>query len=129
MAEGWTRYLKSDLIDAYSAGVEVHGMNALVVKVMEEAGVDISQQYSKHVRDLMEIPFDYVITVCNHANETCPVFSGKTKRVHIDFDDPPQIAKSLKTDDDILAVYRRVRDKIRQFVETLPDSLPGLYKG
>jgi arsenate reductase len=125
MAEGWARYLKNDSIDAYSAGVEVHGLNALAVQVMSEAGVDISRQYSKHIRDLINIPFDYVITVCNHANETCPIFPGKTKRVHISFDDPPQIAKSLKTEADILAVYRRVRDEIRQFVETLPASLSG----
>jgi arsenate reductase len=123
MAEGWTRQLKSDLIESYSAGIEVHGMNALAVQVMSEAGVDISRQYSKHVRDLMEIPFDYVVTVCNHVNETCPIFPGKTKRVHVSFDDPPQIAKSLKSDADILAVYRRVRDEIRDFVSTLPNNL------
>ncbi|HEX2955434.1 MAG TPA: arsenate reductase ArsC [Chitinispirillaceae bacterium] len=128
MAEGWTKYLKSGLIDAYSAGVEVHGMNVLAVQVMAEAGVDISQQHSKHIRDLLAIPFDYVITVCNNVNETCPIFPGKAIRVHISFDDPPQIAKSLKSNADILAVYRRVRDEIQRLVETLPDALPGFLE-
>lgn len=127
MAEGWTRQLKSDVIESHSAGIEVHGMNPLAVQVMSEAGVDISRQYSKHIRDCREIPFDYVITVCNHANETCPVFPGKTKRVHVSFDDPPRITKSLKSNADILAVYRRVRDEIRRFVETLPDALPDFH--
>ena len=123
MAEGWTRHIKSDVIEPYSAGVEVHGMNPLAVKVMAEAGVDISRQYSKHVRDLMEIPFDYVITVCDQANETCPIFPGKTKRFHVGFDDPPMLAKSLKPEKEILDVYRRVRDEIRIFVEKLPEAL------
>src|SRR5688500_2687573 len=87
MAEGWARHLHGDAIDAYSAGVEPHGMNERAVRVMREAGVDISKQHSKHVDELTGVPFDYVVTVCDHANETCPVFPGKTKRLHVGFDD------------------------------------------
>src|SRR4051812_26435573 len=93
MAEGWARKLKGDTIDAYSAGVEPHGMNLLAVRVMAEAGVDISSHCSKHVDELRDIPFDYVITVCGHADETCPAFGGKTKRIHVPFDDPPKLAR------------------------------------
>ena len=123
MAEGWARRLKGDAIEAFSAGVEIHGMNPRAVKVMAEAGVDISQQRSKHVRDLMHIRFDYVVTVCDIANETCPLFPGPVKRFHVSFDDPPRLAKGAASEEEALAHYRRVRDEIRRFVETLPESL------
>jgi arsenate reductase (thioredoxin) len=123
MAEGWARHLKGDVLEPYSAGVEVHGLNPLAVKVMAEAGVDISRHRSKHVQEVINIPFDYVITVCDNANETCPVFPGNAKRRHVGFDDPPRLVKSLVSKEEIIEVYRRVRDEIRQFVETLPDSL------
>ena len=123
MAEGWARHLKGDAIDAYSAGIETHGLNPNAVKVMAEAGVDISSQRSKLVDELKGIAFDYVVTVCDHAHEVCPLFPGKTIVVHQGFDDPPRLARSAKTDDEALAHYRRVRDEIRRFVETLPESL------
>jgi arsenate reductase (thioredoxin) len=126
MAEGWARALNSDVIEPYSAGVEVHGMNPLAVKAMAEAGIDISQQRSKHVRDLMDIPFDYVITVCDHANESCPIFPGITKRLHAGFEDPPILAKGTKTEEEALFFYRKVRDDIKAFVENLPQTLSGL---
>lgn len=124
MAEGWARHLKGDVLYPYSAGIEVHGLNPYAVKVMKEAGVDISHHRSKHVKELFHIPFDYVVTVCDHANETCPVFPGRVKRLHVGFDDPPRLAATLSSEEEKLAVYRRVRDEIRAFVETLPDSLP-----
>ena len=124
MAEGWARQLKGDTIEAYSAGVESHGLNPLAVKVMAEAGVDISRQRSKKVDAVKDVPFDYVVTVCGHANETCPMWlSGKAKVVHVGFDDPPALAKGAKTEDDALAHYRRVRDQVRAFVESLPAGL------
>src|SRR5580692_10852949 len=83
MAEGWARALKGDVIEAYSAGVEPHGMNARAVEVMREAGVDIAGQRSKHVEELKGVAFDYVVTVCDHAHEACPVFAGDTKIVHV----------------------------------------------
>jgi arsenate reductase len=90
---------------------------------MREVGVDISMQRSKAVADLPIREFDYVVTVCGHANETCPFFPGSVKRVHVGFDDPPALAKSAKSDDEAIEHYRRVRDEIRAFVETLPESL------
>lgn len=123
MAEGWARALKSDVIEPYSAGIETHGMNPNAVKVMAEAGVDISGQRSKHVDELEGIEFDYVVTVCDNAHESCPLFPGKTKVLHKGFDDPPRLAKDAATEEEALDSYRRVRDEIRKFVESLPDSL------
>ena len=123
MAEGWTRYLKDDVIEPYSAGIETHGMDPNAVKVMAEAGVDISGQHSKHLDELKDIDFDYVITVCDNAHESCPVFPGKTKVVHVGFDDPPRLSKQVKTEDEALNIYRRVRDEIKSFVEKLPQFL------
>ncbi len=123
MAEGFARTLKRNEIDAYSAGVEPHGINKLAVKAMAEAGVDISRQRSKHVDELRNIEFDYVVTVCGRANETCPAFGGKTRRLHVGFDDPPALAKCAGADAEPMTHYRRVRDQIRRFIEQLPDSL------
>jgi arsenate reductase len=123
MAEGWARHLKGDLIEAYSAGVEKHGLNPNAVKVMAEAGVDISGQRSQHIDEFEDVSLDHVITVCSHAHESCPVFPGKTKVTHVAFDDPPRLAKHAATEEEALDHYRRVRDEIRAFVETLPDSL------
>src|SRR5207248_3389289 len=82
MAEGWAHHLKSDFIEPYSAGIETHGLNPNAVKVMAEAGVDIAGQRSKHVNELRDVSLDYVVTVCAHANESCPVFPGKSKIIH-----------------------------------------------
>ena len=123
MAEGWCRYLKGDVIEPYSAGIETHGLNPNAVKVMAQAGVDISGHRSKHVDELKDIDFDYVVTVCGHANEYCPIFPGKTKIVHFGFDDPPRLAKEAKTEEEALNCYRRVRNEIKSFVENLPEFL------
>jgi arsenate reductase (thioredoxin) len=123
MAEGWARALKGDVIEAYSAGIEKHGLNPHAVRVMGEAGVDISQQYSKTTADIAPVGFNYVVTVCGHADENCPVFPGKTKLVHVGFEDPPKVTKDLPDGETKLAVYRRVRDEIRAFVEKLPEVL------
>jgi arsenate reductase len=123
MAEGWARALKGDTIEAYSAGIETHGLNPNAVRVMAEAGVDISGHRSECVSDMMHIPFDYVVTVCGHANETCPLFPGTAKVVHVGFDDPPKLAAAAGTEEEALGHYRRVRDEIRAFVESLPDGL------
>lgn len=123
MAEGWARSLKGNVIEAYSAGMDPHGMNARAVRAMAEAGVDITGQRSKHVDELKGIEFDYVVTVCGHANETCPVFPGKTRVVHVGFEDPPKLAVGAKSEDEAMGHYRRVRDEIRAFVERLPAAL------
>lgn len=123
MAEGWARALKGDQIEAFSAGVSPHGMNPRAIKAMAEAGVDISGHSSKHVDTLAGVALNYVVTVCGHANETCPRFPGRTKVVHIGFDDPPKLAEGAATDEEAMSHYRRVRDQIRAWVQTLPQSL------
>jgi arsenate reductase len=127
MAEGWARHLKSDVLEPYSAGIEVHGMNVRAVKVMAEAGVDISGHRSKHVSELKDTAFDYVVTVCDNARESCPLFPGRARVVHRSFEDPPRLARDAKTEEEALEHYRRVRDEIKAFVLTLPESLvtPG----
>ncbi|MEW6015337.1 MAG: arsenate reductase ArsC [Candidatus Zixiibacteriota bacterium] len=128
MAEGWARHLKDDLIEPYSAGTDPHGMNPIAVRVMAEAGVDISRHKSKYLHDLKGIEFDYVITVCGDADKNCPVFVGKTKKIHHGFDDPPRLAKEAKSEEEVLDIYRRVRDEIREFVNGLPENLEKIER-
>jgi len=128
MAEGWARHLKGDAIEACSAGIEKHGLNPRAVKVMSEAGVDISGHRSKRVDELDRLDFDYVVTVCGHANEHCPYFPGKSKIVHVGFDDPPKLALGAKSEEEALGHYRRVRDEIRDFVAQLPEKLKETKK-
>jgi arsenate reductase len=123
MAEGWARALKGDVIEPYSAGIEKRGLNPHAVKVMAEAGVDISGYRSKMLDELGNLKFDYVVTVCGHASEHCPICPGKTKVVHVGFDDPPALTQNMPDGEAKLTVYRRVRDEIRKFIETLPDAL------
>jgi len=123
MAEGWTKALKEDVIDVYSAGIETHGLNPLAVKVMAEVGVDISDHKSQHLDEFAAVEFDYVITVCSDAHKSCPLFSGEAKVVHVGFDDPPKLAPQDAAAEVKLDAFRRVRDEIRSFVEGLPGSL------
>jgi arsenate reductase len=123
MAEGWAKALKGDLIEAYSAGVQPQGLSRRAAKVMAEADVDISMHHSKHVNELINVPFDFVVTVCDRAGESCPIFPCNTKVIHVGFDDPPKLVKDAKTEAAALDHYRRVRDQIKAFVQTLPDIL------
>ena len=123
MEEGWARHLKGDTIEPYSAGIETHGLNPNAVRAMEEVGVDISRHRSKHVNELEGIEFDYVITVCGHAHDNCPVFPGAAKVIHVGFDDPPKLASEARTEEEALNCYRRVRDEIKAFVQSLPEAL------
>jgi arsenate reductase len=123
MAEGWARHLKGDEIEPYSAGIEAHGLNSLAVKVMAESGVDISRHKSKNFSELKDISFDYVVTVCDDAYEKCPIFPGRTKTMHVSFADPPRLAKEANSPEEVLNIYRRIRDEIQDFVKTLPDSI------
>lgn len=122
MAEGWAKALRADTVEAYSAGTNPHGMNRLAVEAMREAGVDITGHHSKHPEDL-GVVFDFVVTVCDSAHESCPVFPGGARVVHVGFDDPPRLAKDAKSDEEALPHYRRVRDEIRAYIETLPGAL------
>lgn len=123
MAEGFCRRYHSASIEAFSCGIEKHGLNPLAVKVMRESGVDISAHRSKTIEELADEDFDYVITVCGHADENCPVFPGNTVVIHQGFDDPPKLAENCANESEALDHYRRVRDEIRDYVLTLPDIL------
>ncbi len=127
MAEGWTRRLKGDRIEVYSAGVETHGLNPNAVKVMAEAGVDISTHKSKLIDEFRDTELDAVITVCGNAHETCPYFPPRCKVLHVGFDDPPKMAEKLaakgESKERQLDCYRKIRDEIREFVEGLPENI------
>ena len=123
MAEGWARHLHGETITACSAGIEKHGMNKKAVRVMAEAGVDISQQHSKLLGELADINFDYVITVCDNARQSCPGFPGRARIIHKSFADPPRLAAAAADEEEALACYRRVRDEIRDYILTLPQGL------
>jgi arsenate reductase (thioredoxin) len=123
MAEAWALHLKGDMIEAYSAGTEPKGIDPRAVQAMAEVGVDISQQRSKSVADLGDVEFDYVITLCSDAQGSCPFFPAKTAVLHHGFDDPPELALGAYTEEEAMMHYRRVRDEIREWIETLPEAL------
>jgi arsenate reductase len=120
MAEGWVNHLKSDVIEAYSAGVRPIGVSSKAIKTMAEAGVDISNHTSKHIDDLKGINFDYVITLCDNAARNCPVFTGKAKVIHKPFKDP---YFAIGNEEQVMEEFRKVSEQIKDFVKTLPDSL------
>ncbi|WP_419785118.1 arsenate reductase ArsC [Pseudodesulfovibrio sp.] len=123
MAEAWTRFLRPE-IHALSAGTAPGEMDPYAVAVMEEEEVYLIGQYPKSVDELPpDVEFDYVVTLCSGAAENCPVVPGPGKRVHRGFDDPPALVKGMTEKDEILAVYRRVRDEIRAMAHGLPGSL------
>ncbi len=126
MAEGFARHLKSDYLEPYSAGIETHGLNEYAVKVMAEIGINIASQESNNVNEFVTIDFDYIITVCGHAHENCPITFTNSKVIHVGFDDPPKLAIDAKTEDEALDCYRRVRDEIRNFIESLPKVLEDI---
>ncbi len=123
MAEGWARALLADQLEPYSAGIEKHGLNPQAVAVMAEAGVDISAQRSKTLDQLADVKWDYVVTVCSHADQHCPAFPRGTPVLYAPFDDPPKLAATASSPAEALQHYRRVRDEIRQFVQRLPERL------
>jgi arsenate reductase len=116
MAEAWTRHLRGDEFEAYSAGIEPKGVDPRAVQVMDEVGIDISTQESKDIDSLGDLEFDYVITLCDNAHESCPYFPAKTELIHRGFDDPPKLAQGAHSDEEALEHYRRVRDEIKEFV-------------
>jgi arsenate reductase (thioredoxin) len=123
IAEAWARHLKANVVEPYSAGTHPHGLDPLAVKVMAEVGLDISRQPSKALAQVEHIPFDYVVTVCSDAHESCPVFPSHAKVVHIGFDDPPRLAAHASSEAEALTHYRRVRDEIRALIEQFPNVL------
>ena len=123
MAEGWTRHLRGESIETWSAGTIPKSLDPRAVEVMREAGVDISGQRSNAVEELIDLELDYVVTVCDGAHESCPVFPGRARIVHRGFEDPPKLAEEAASEEEALSHYRRIRDQIRRFVDSLPESL------
>ncbi len=129
MAEGWTRKLKGDLFEPYSAGVEARGVDPRAVRAMAEAGVDIPKQRSKPIEALPAVEFDFVVTLCDKAREACPYFPAKTRLLHAGFDDPPALAARAGGEEEAMGHYRRVRDEIRAFVSRMPENLKSSPDG
>lgn len=125
MAEALARQLYPQH-NFYSAGIETHGMNPYAVVVCQELGLDMSSHSSKHVESLKDIQLDVVLTVCDHANESCPLFAGLAQKLHHSFQDPPKLAKEISDENAKLAIYRKVRDEIAVY---LKNEFPQLVKG
>ena len=123
IAEALLRHGGGSAFEVVSAGTEVTRVNPFAVRVLHERGIDWSGARSKSIEEFLAEPFDYVVTVCDNANETCPFFPGKVKRVHVGFEDPARLARTAKSEEEALGHYRRVRDEIRRFVESLPAGL------
>jgi arsenate reductase (thioredoxin) len=123
MAEAWAKKLKGNVIDAYSAGTVPKGVDPRAVKAMSEVGIDISMYRSKSTVEFLVVEFEYVITLCDDAQQACPFFPAKTRVLHHGFEDPPVLALRAKSEEEAMGHYRRIRDEIRAFVETLPESL------
>ena len=123
MAEGWARQMYGDNVQVYSAGTAPHGVDPRAVMVMAQAGVDISKHTSNHLDEYLDIPFDMLVTVCDSARESCPVFPGEGEKVHHSFDDPPYLARDAADEESALTPYRRVRDEIKQFVAELSEMI------
>lgn len=123
MAEGWSRHLKGDSIAPFSAGTQPKDLDPRAAKVMAEVGVDISDYRAKSVDEVLDVGLDYVVTVCDGAHETCPIFPGRVVIRHVGFEDPPALAQNASSEEEALDIYRRVRDEIRVFIETLPGVL------
>ncbi|SDN95574.1 protein tyrosine phosphatase [Desulfonauticus submarinus] len=121
MAEGFARHLLNKCIEPYSAGVLKHVVDPFAIKVMQEEGIDISNHFSKTIDELKNKKFDYIITLCDHAKETCPYFPGKT--IHYSFPDPPSLSAQTQNIEEALTIYRDVRDRIKLFVLSLPNIL------
>jgi arsenate reductase len=120
MAEGYLRKFANSSINVYSAGIETHGLNPKAVAVMKEDGVDISMHTSNHVDEYKDVPFDIILTVCDHANENCPYLPGKAKRLHRNFPDP---AKASGTESQIMDSFRKTRNEIKEYTKDLIESL------
>jgi arsenate reductase len=120
IAEGYLRHFGGDQVAVYSAGVETHGVNPRAVETMKADGIDISGHTSNHLTEYLQIPFDLILTVCDHAQEACPVFPGHAKKIHHNFPDP---AKATGTEEEIRASFRQVRDQLKIYCQALIDSI------
>jgi len=117
---GYLRFFGADKLEVYSAGVEVHGLNPIAVGIMAEDGVNIMQHTSNQIDEYRDISFDFVITVCDNARETCPWFPSDAKLIHHSFNDPAAAKGSVK---EILAEFRKVREEIKDFARQFVSEL------
>lgn len=120
MVHGYlSHFSDSDKVNVYSAGVETHGVNALAVAIMKEDGVDISKHTSNNVDEYFDIPFDYVITVCDNAKERCPFFPTQAVKLHHNFPDPSKVKGStMEVIEEFRKVRQQIKDYCRDFIET-----------
>lgn len=116
LAEGYIRHFHGHIANVYSAGVETHGVNPKAIETMAADGIDISDHTSNHVDEYLNIPFELIITVCDHASERCPIFPSTAQRIHHNFPDP---AKAIGTDEEILEAFKKVREEIKAFCKGL----------
>jgi arsenate reductase len=116
LAEAYLRHFYGDVANIYSAGVETHGVNPRAIQTMLEDGIDISAHTSNHVDEYLDIPFELIFTVCDHASERCPIFPSTAKRIHHNFTDP---AKATGSEEEIMAEFRRVREEIKYYCSSL----------
>jgi arsenate reductase len=126
IAEAWARELFGDVLRIASAGTLPHGINPLAAQVMDEVGVSIRHHGSKHIDSLPRSSL--LITVCDHADESCPI-ADCDRRIHAPFRDPPRLAATCASSSDVLHAYRTVRDEIRAYVTRLPEYAPELFRG
>jgi arsenate reductase len=116
LAEGYIRHFHGHIANVYSAGVETHGVNPKAIETMAADGIDISDHTSNHVDEYLNIPFELIITVCDHASERCPIFPSSAQRIHHNFPDP---AKAIGTNEEILEAFKKVREEIKAFCKGL----------
>ncbi|MBB6108482.1 arsenate reductase ArsC [Mucilaginibacter lappiensis] len=127
IAEGYLRYFAGNKATIYSAGIETHGVNPRAIEIMKRDGVDISHHTSNNVNEYLNIDFDYVITVCDNAKESCPYFPTKAVKLHYNFPDP---AKATGTEEEIMEQFRQVRELIRQYTQNfVNENLKSSHAG
>ncbi|AYL94650.1 arsenate reductase ArsC [Mucilaginibacter celer] len=119
IAHGYLKYFAGDKANIYSAGIETHGVNPRAIKIMAEDGIDISNHTSNHVDEYISVPFNYVITVCDNANEACPFFPGNVNRFHHNFPDP---AKARGTEEEIMESFRQVREQVKAYTKQFTEQ-------
>lgn len=119
IAEGWMRFYAKEKANVYSAGIETHGVNPKAITTMKEAGIDISKHTSNHINEYKDIPFDFIITVCDHAKENCPYFPSDAKRLHHNFSDP---SKLVGTEEEVKVAFAKTREEIRNYCESFVNT-------
>lgn len=114
IAEGYLRYFAFDKANSYSAGIQTHGVNPKAIEIMKKDGIDISKHTSNNINEYLDIDFDFVITVCDKAKQSCPYFPTKAVKLHYNFPDP---GKAEGTDQEIMEQFREVREMIRKYIK------------